>query len=170
MFCKYLVYWSSIKNSGHSSRFAGISKRQMFLKLLEKLGRKKVVLDRGVTHPEYEKAKPWMNRYYILFRHRPKWFPFNIIIHEMLDDDHGEGVHNHLCPYITIILRGGYWETLKDGKHWRPPGYIGFRSADNLHRVDLEPETKPMTLFIPGPFGLRKKPRATYTQIFSHKK
>ena len=23
----------------------------------------------------------------------------------MLDDDHGDGVHNHLCPYITIILR-----------------------------------------------------------------
>ena len=61
----------------------------------------------------------------------------------MLDDDHGEGVHSHLCPYITIILRGGYWETLKDGKHWRPPGYIGFRSANNLHRVDLEPGTKP---------------------------
>ena len=111
----------------------------MFLKLLEKLGRKKVVMDRGITHPEQEKAKPWMNRYYVLFRHRPKWFPFNIIIHEMLDDDHGEGVHNHLCPYITIILRGGYWETLKDGKHWRRPGYIGLRSADNLHRVYLKP-------------------------------
>ena len=31
----------------------------------------------------------------------------------MLDDDHGDGVHNHMCPYITIILRGGYWEQLK---------------------------------------------------------
>ena len=58
---------------------------------------------------------------------------------------------------------GGYWETLEDGKHWRPPGYVGFRSADNLHRVDLQPGTKPMTLYIPGPFGLRKKPRAAKT-------
>ena len=48
-----------------------------------------------------------MNRYYILFRHRPKWFPFNILIHEMLDDDHGDGVHNHLFPYITIVLKDG---------------------------------------------------------------
>ena len=48
-----------------------------------------------------------MNRYYVLFRYRPKWFPFNILIHEMLDD-HGDGVHNHLCPFIAIILRGGY--------------------------------------------------------------
>ena len=88
----------------------------MFLKLLEKLGRKKVVLDRGPSHPRYNEAKPWMNRYYLLFRNRPKWFPFNILIHEMLDDDHGDGVHNHLFPYITIILRDGYYETLKTGK------------------------------------------------------
>ena len=64
------------------------------------------------------------------------------------------------------MLRGGYWETLKDGKYWRSPGYVGFRSADNLNRVDLKPGTKPLTLFIPGPFGLRKNPRATYNQEF----
>ena len=91
----------------------------MILKILEKLGRKKIVLDRGPSHPEFHKAKPWMERYYLLFRKRPKWFPFNILIHKMLDDDHGEGVHNHLCPYITIILKGGYWETTKKGKFWR---------------------------------------------------
>ena len=87
----------------------------------------------------------------------------------MLDNDHGEGVHSHLCPYITIILRGGYWETLKDGKHWRPPGYIGFRSANNYHRVDLKPGTRPLTLFIPGPFGLRKGPRSEYGIDFKTK-
>ena len=141
----------------------------MFLKLLDILGKKRTVLDRGESHPEYHKAKPWINRYYLLFRKRPKWFPFNIIIHEMLDDDHGSGVHNHMCPYITIIIRDGYWETLKTGKFWRSPGYIGFRSADNLHRVDLKPGTKPMTIFIPGPFGLRKGPRAVYNLDFKTK-
>jgi len=141
----------------------------VYLKLLEKLGRKRLVLDRGPTHPEYHKAKPWMNRYYVLFKNRPKWFPFNIIVHEMLDDDHGKGVHNHMCPYITIVLKDGYWETLSDGKHWRPPGYIGFRSADDFHRVNLKPGTKPLTIFIPGPFGFRKKSRATYDQDFKTK-
>ena len=51
----------------------------MFLEILEKLGRKKVVLDRGVSHPRFDLAKPWMNRYYVLFRNRPRWFPFNIL-------------------------------------------------------------------------------------------
>ena len=64
----------------------------MFLKFLEKLGKKKTVLDRGASHPDYKNAKPWMNRYYLLFRYRPRWFPFNIIIHEMLDDDPGASV------------------------------------------------------------------------------
>ena len=141
----------------------------MFLKLLEKLGRKKLILDRGPSHPNYNEAKPWMNRYYLFFKHRPKWFPFNIIIHEMLDDDHGEGVHKHLWPYITIVMCGGYWETLKDGTHWRPPGYIGFRSANNYHRVDLKPNTKTLTLFIPGPFGLRKGSRSKYGIDFKNK-
>ena len=141
----------------------------MFLKILEKFGRKKVIFDRGPSHPQYIKAKPWMERYYVLFKNRPKWFPFNIIIHRMLDDDHGEGVHSHLCPYVTLVLRAGYWETLKDGKHWRTPGYIGFRSANNLHRVDLKPNTKPLTLFIPGPFGLRKGSRSKYGIDFKSK-
>jgi len=46
----------------------------MFLKLLNKLGRKKIVLDRGPSHPKYNKAKPWMNRYYVLMRIGPNGF------------------------------------------------------------------------------------------------
>ena len=59
--------------------------------------------------------------------------------------------------YITIILSGGYWETnIKKEKRWRGKFYIGFRSADNLHRVDLEPGIKPITLYIAGATGLKK--------------
>jgi len=142
----------------------------MILKLLDKIGRKRVILDRGPSHPKFQNAKPWMNRYYVLLRNRPKWFPFNILVHEMLDDDHGDGVHNHLFPYVTIVLKGGYWETLRDGTYWRAPGYIGFRSADVFHRVDLQPGTRPITLFIAGPHGLRKGARSDYGINFSDKK
>ena len=47
--------------------------------------------------------------------------------------------------------------------------YVGFRSADNLHRVDLKTGTKPITIFIPGPFGMRKGPRAIYNLDFKTK-
>ena len=123
--------------------------------------RKRLILDRGPSWPDYDKAEPFMIRYYVLFRKRPKWFPFNILVHKILKEDRGD-LHDHYWSYITIILKGGYWETTNKGKFWRPPGYIGFRSADHLHRVDLKPNTNTMTLFIPGPFGLRKTKRADY--------
>ena len=64
----------------------------------------------------------------------------------------------------------GYWETLKTGKYWRKPGYIGFRSANTFHRVDLKPGTKPLTIFISGPYGLRKGKRSEYGIDFNNKK
>jgi hypothetical protein len=88
----------------------------------------------------------------------------------MLDDDHGEGVHNHPFPFMTIILRDGYFETLKSGRFWRPAGYIGFRSANTHHRIDIKPGTKPLTIFIAGPYGLRKGPRSEYGIDFKTKK
>ena len=47
-----------------------------------------------------------------------------------------------------------------------PPGYIGFRSANTFHRVDLKTRHKPLTLFISGPYGLRKGPRSEYGTDF----
>tara|TARA_Y100001949_G_C15803346_1_gene250232 strand:- start:167 stop:580 length:414 start_codon:yes stop_codon:yes gene_type:complete len=135
----------------------------LLLKILEKLGRKQILMDRGPSHPEYFLAKPWTERYYLLFRKRPKWFPFNILIHHILDNDHGVGLHNHPYPYITIILKGGYWETDSTNKRvWRKQFYIGFRGANNLHRVDLEPGIKALTLFFAGPYGLRQGERSKY--------
>ena len=51
----------------------------MILKILEKLGRKKIVLDRGPSHPEFDTRQNlgWRD-IMLLFRKRPKWFPFNI--------------------------------------------------------------------------------------------
>ena len=62
-----------------------------------------------------------------------------------------EFIESSLVPISIIIFRGGYWETTKHGKFWRKPGLQVVRSANTFHRVDLEPGTKPMTIFIPGP-------------------
>ena len=87
--------------------------------------RKRVILDRGPSWPDYQAAEPFVIRYYPLFRHRPKWFPFNILIHKLLKSDLGD-LHDHYWSYITIMLKGGYWETTEKGTFWRKPGYIGF--------------------------------------------
>ena len=112
--------------------------------------RKKLLLDRGPSWPDYDKAEPFMIRYYLLFRKRPKWFPFNILIHKILKSDLGD-LHDHYWSYITIILKGGYWETNENGTFWRGPGYIGFRKASDRHSLKI-PDGKPAwTLLLAGP-------------------
>ena len=112
--------------------------------------RKRLLLDRGPSWPDYDKAEPFMIRYYLLFRKRPKWFPFNILLHKILKSDLGD-LHDHYWSYITIILKGGYWETNKKGTFWRGPGYIGFRSASNRHSLKIPKGKTAWTLLLAGP-------------------
>ena len=112
--------------------------------------RKRLLLDRGPSWPDYDKAEPFMVRYYLLFRKRPKWFPFNILLHKILKSDLGD-LHDHYWSYITIILKGGYWESTENGTFWRGPGYIGFRKASDRHSLKI-PKGKPAwTLLLAGP-------------------
>ena len=112
--------------------------------------RKRVILDRGPSWPDYDKAEPFMVRYYLLFRKRPKWFPFNILVHQLLKSDLGD-LHDHYWSYITIILRGGYWETTEKGTFWRGPGYIGFRKGTDRHSLEIPEGKSTWTLLFVGP-------------------
>jgi hypothetical protein len=124
--------------------------------------RKKIILDRGPSWPNYDKAKLFMIRYYLLFRKRPKWFPFNILVHKILKSDLGD-LHDHYWSYITIILKGGYWETSINGTFWRGPGYIGFRRASDRHSLKIHEGKPTWTLLIVGPYNGSKQ-FAKYSQ------
>ena len=112
--------------------------------------RKRVIMDRGPSWPDYYKAEPFMIRYYPLFRKRPKWFPFNIFIHKILKDDLGD-LHDHYWSYITLILKGGYKETTNKGTFNRGPGYIGFRRSWHRHSLKLYNGKPTWTLIFVGP-------------------
>ena len=107
-------------------------------------------MDRGPSWPDFDKAEPFMIRYYLLFRKRPKWFPFNILVHKILKSDLGD-LHDHYWSYITIILKGGYWETNENGTFWRGPGYIGFRKASDRHSLRIPRGKSAWTLILVGP-------------------
>lgn len=124
----------------------------MLLKMLERWGRKRIVLDRVSD-------EPYLERYYLLFRERDT-FPFNVFLHRFLKSD-PDDVHDHPWPYFTIILRGGYWEWtpqfnsegLKIGEvaRWCGAGSFRFRPATSYHRIELDPGVDCWTLFMPGP-------------------
>jgi hypothetical protein len=123
-----------------------------FLNFLDRVGRKRIVLDR-------QSDQPYLERYYLFLKDR-KQFPFNIFLHKFLksDPDH---VHNHPWPYATLILKGGYYEWIPQFNSigekineiavWRGPGSFRVRGADSYHRVELDPGIECWTLFMPGP-------------------
>jgi hypothetical protein len=69
--------------------------------------------------------------------------------------------HDHPWPYITIILRGGYWEhtpiveldeIVGETVIWRGPGSIIKRNSEELHWLELDEKVGPATtLFLMGP-------------------
>jgi hypothetical protein len=69
---------------------------------------------------------------YELFRCR--WF--KIYLHQLFAPDFLPTSHDHPWDFITILLKGGYWEQLECGKvHWRWPGSILKRSAETKHNI-----------------------------------
>lgn len=114
-----------------------------FLNFLEKRDRKRIILDR-------DSNEPYLVRYYVFLKDR-KWFPFNVFVHKFVKSD-PDDLHDHPWPFITVILKGGYWEYTPEGKFWRNAGTIRWAGCNQLHRVELDPNVKDVwTLFIPGP-------------------
>ena len=124
--------------------------------------RKRVILDWGPSWPDYDKAEPFVVRYYLLFRNRPKWFPFNILIHKLLKSDLGD-LHDHYWSYITIVLKGGYWETTQKGTFWRKPGYVVFRRRSDRHSLKIAEGKPTWTLLFVGP-NIGSKQYAKYSK------
>lgn len=124
----------------------------MLKNLFQRLGRYRVIRDRVDD-------EPYLERYYVFLRDRT-WFPFNIFVHKFLksDPDH---VHDHPWPFVTVILRGGYWEwrPLWDAQgrrqgetaQWHGAGSMRWAGATTYHRIELDPDVTCWTLFMPGP-------------------
>ena len=113
-----------------------------FLTMLDKLGRKRIIPDRNTQDP-------YLTRYYLFLKER-KYFPFNVFLHQFHKSDE-DVLHDHPWSFVSLIIKGGYWEHTPAGRFWRGPGTIRRARARSLHRVELEPGIEPWTIFIPGP-------------------
>ena len=123
-----------------------------FHKLMSKLDRYRLIPDRRT-------GENYMHRYYLLFKDR-KRFPFNLTLHKIVKSD-DPILHDHPWPYLTIILKGGYYEHTplfsNDGKligelsQWRGPGSVIYRKAKEFHWLELEEGKPATTLFFMGP-------------------
>jgi len=124
----------------------------VFHKVMNKLGRYRLIPDR-------QTGEDYMHRYYMFLKDR-KYFPFNVTLHKIVRSD-DPIMHDHPWGYMTIVLKGGYWEHTPvfndDGKiltefqTWRGPGSIIKRKAGEYHWLELDESVGPATtLFFMG--------------------
>jgi hypothetical protein len=123
-----------------------------FHTVMNKLGRYRLIPDR-------QTGEDYMHRYYLFLKDRT-WFPFNITLHKIVRSD-DPIMHDHPWSYMTIILKGGYWEHTpifnNEGKMfaefqtWRGPGSIIKRKAGEYHWLELDESVgSATTLFFMG--------------------
>jgi hypothetical protein len=122
----------------------------MLLKLLEKLGRKRTICDR-------DGLKPYMERYYLLFKDKLTEeetaynLPANLMLHHICLSD-PDDLHDHPWWYATLILKGGYWEITPEGRFWRGVGHFRISKPQSLHRIEIpEASQGSWSLFFRGP-------------------
>lgn len=121
-------------------------------KIFNKIGRYRLIPDRR-TGADY------MHRYYLFLKDR-HWFPFNVTLHKIVRSD-DPVFHDHPWPYMTIILKGGYWEhtpvvefdeVVGENVIWRGPGSIIIRRSQDFHWLEVDDNVGPATtLFCMGP-------------------
>jgi hypothetical protein len=90
---------------------------------------------------------PIFTRYKLL---KCRWF--GVYVHEFFRDDRERCLHDHPWWFVSIVLRGGYWEETASGYRWKRPGSVLVRRAKFAHRIDVDPARPlPWSLVIVGP-------------------
>lgn len=88
----------------------------------------------------YKRSDIWIKGvcYMRRWRFLPDWLP-GIRVHNILQSDDDRALHDHPFSFVTVILRGGYWEYLADGSRtWHGAPSVLFRQALTLHRIELQ--------------------------------
>lgn len=105
----------------------------------------------------YTPIPGYMDRFWLIPYSR---YFLAIRIHHILRSDDDRAFHDHPWPYLTIILRGGYFEVKPfydksglykcDTRKWYGPGSILFRRSNSWHRLEVPEGQTAWTLFTTG--------------------
>lgn len=89
----------------------------------------------------------YMRRYHVI---KTRWF--RLRVHHIRLPDEGRHLHDHPFDFATVVMKGGYWEVLGDGRFI--PHRVGrwfFRQAEMAHAVKEVATGGVWTLVLTGP-------------------
>lgn len=96
---------------------------------------------------DFEIGQDYLRRWWVI----PRNDFCNIYLHEMVGSDIDRALHDHPWPNMSVLLAGQYREHVPDGVHLRQAGDVVMREAGDLHRLEVNPGDRVITLFMTGP-------------------
>lgn len=75
----------------------------------------------------------------------------NVYLHDIRASDDDRAFHDHPWPNTSVLLLGSYIEHTPDGRFVRKAGDVVRREAIDLHRLEVIPGERAISLFMTGP-------------------
>lgn len=90
---------------------------------------------------------PYILRWWVIPRN--PWI--NQYLHSILRSDDDRALHDHPWPNTSFLISGRYIEHTPEGTFVRQAGDVVFRPANALHRLEVIPGERAISLFTTGP-------------------
>ena len=92
-------------------------------------------------------GEDYLRRWWVLPRNEFS----NVYLHDIRKSDDDRALHDHPWPNTSVLLFGSYIEHTPEGTYVRKAGEVVRRPAHALHRLELIPGERAISLFMTGP-------------------
>lgn len=96
--------------------------------------------------PDYVIGEDYLRRWWV----NPRNQRANVYLHEFGRSDDDRALHDHPWPNTSFLLQGRYIEHTPAGRFVRNAGDVVAREATALHRIELFPGERALSLFMTG--------------------
>ena len=97
--------------------------------------------------PDYVIGDDYMRRWWLI----PRNENVNVYLHEIVKSDDDRAMHDHPWANVSYLLFGSYMEHTPEGVFERLAGDVIQRPAHALHRLEVVPGQRCISLFTTGP-------------------
>lgn len=96
--------------------------------------------------PDFVIGADYLRRWWVIPRN-----PFaNVYLHDIRKSDDDRALHDHPWPNTSFLILGCYIEHTPGGRFVRRAGEVIHRPASALHRLEVIPDERAISLFITG--------------------
>jgi hypothetical protein len=97
--------------------------------------------------PDFIIGDDYIRRWWVIPRNKS----CNVYLHEILHSDDDRAMHDHPWANTSLLIAGSYIEHTPEGTFVRRAGDVIERPAEALHRLEVIPGERAISLFMTGP-------------------